>query len=265
MNTYKSMCVGIGLSTLLAGAALGQASYGPTGYSQNFNSMGTGGTAAPTGWSHFVTSFGSNSTWTTSIPAAGANSVASAPVATPATVLTAVTIPTSNNNNGYNAAASAADVTDRVLADAPTTVAGAMLQLALNNDSGQSLLAGSVLTIGFDTIRYSSVSSPNQLPGYWLFGSLDGSTWTNIETAASPNPTIVTVPNTVGVTARTVDFALASDWAAGSTMYLRWVDDNAQQTSPDQIIGLDNVSIIPAPASMMLLGIGMAASARRRR
>lgn len=38
----------------------------------------------------------------------------------------------------------------------------------------------------------------------------------------------------------------------------RWFDDNAQSGSPDQLIGLDNLSIsaTPEPATMCLLALG---------
>jgi hypothetical protein len=250
----------------LAMPALAQANFGPLGYSENFDSMGTSGTTAPTGWRHFTTSFGTNSTWTTSIHAMGANSMATMPVSTVATVLTAVTAPNANANNGFNAAVSAATSSDRILATAPTTVAGSIIQLELRNNAGGTIFAGDALTITFDTVRFRTVSSANELPGYWLFASNDtGTTWTNVTTVASPNPTITTVPNTVGVTNRTVNYTLTSNWNAGASLFFRWVDDNAVQTSPDQIIGLNNVSIVPTPGALALAGVGTLLVARRRR
>ncbi|MBY0311849.1 MAG: metallophosphoesterase [Phycisphaerales bacterium] len=233
--------LGLALSTILccAGAALGQASLGPSGYSENFDSMGTTGTAAPLGWRHFATSFGSNSTWTTSIPASGTNSMASIGVTTAASTLTATSAPTGNSNGGYNAARAAAATSDRVIATAPTTVAGTIIQLQLSNDTGAALPAGSVVTIAFDTVRFLAVSSANELPGHWLFVSENGTTWANV----SPNPTITTVPNTVGITTSTLSHTLAASWNTGTSIYLRWVDDNAVATSPDQIVGLNNVVI----------------------
>lgn len=225
-----------------AGTSLGQASLTPSGYTQNFDSMGTSGTTPPTGWRHFVATFGSNTTWGSSISASGSNSVATMAVTTAGTTLSATTTPSSNTANGYNAAASAGNTSDRVLATAPTSIAGAFVQLQLRNDSGADLVGGSILTVAFDTIRYTAVSSANELPGYWLFISLDGSTWTNV----TPNPTITTVPNSTGTTTTSLNYTLTGAWASASSIYLRWVDDNANQTSPDQIIGLNNVSITAA-------------------
>jgi hypothetical protein len=50
----------------------------------------------------------------------------------------------------------------------------------------------------------------------------------------------------------------------------RWVDDNAVETSPDQIIGLNNVAITPVPlpagAPMLLSALGgLGFWARRKR
>jgi hypothetical protein len=232
------------------------------GYTENFDSMGTSGTAPPAGWSVFTGNSGTlNSTWTTSIPANGANSVASMiPAPTP---LTATSAPTATNNNGYNAARLPSATSDRVLATSPTTVSGTALQLLLTNNTGASL-AG--LSLSFDTVRFTAASSANQLPGYWLFYSLDNTSWTNV---AALNPTIGTVPNTVGITNTGGSFNFSAPVANGADVRLRWVDDNATQTSPDQIIGLNNVSIsaVPEPdmLAMMLGGLALITFIGRRK
>lgn len=224
--------------------------------------MGSAGTAAPTGWRHFVTSFGNNNTWTTSIAASGSSGVSAMSVTTAGTTLVAASTPSTNSNTGFNAGVGGS-ATNRALGTAPTTVAGAMIQLDLDNGFGSTMQAGSSLNISFDTIRFTSASSANQLPGYWLFYSLNGgTTWTNIGT----NPTLTEVPNSVGTSSSSFSLTLGADWQAGATMYLRWVDDNAVQTSPDQIIGLDNVVITPAPGAIALLGLaaGLVGRGRRR-
>lgn len=206
-------------------------------YTQNFDSMGTAGTTPPGTWTVWNGVGGSgNSTWTTSIAASGVASMISV------SPITAITTPSANNNNGYNAADLAANTANRVLASAPTTNAGMAFQLLLTNGTTAPIDA---LKISFDTLRYTAASSVNELPGYWLFYSLDnGTTWVN---ASTLNPTITIVPNSVGtsVTALTT-IPLDGNWNAGSPLLLRWVDDNAVATSPDQIIGLDNVNIVRA-------------------
>ncbi|WP_422015193.1 PEP-CTERM sorting domain-containing protein [Roseateles sp.] len=245
----------------LAFTAVHAADLAVGGYQQNFDAMGTSGTTPPAGWSVLTGNAGTtNATWTNTIPGNGANSVASM-VATSGS-LTVTTAPSGTNNNGFNAALSAAATADRVLATSPTTVTGTALQLSLTNTTGASF---SALTIGFDTVRFTSVTTDNELPGYWLFYSLDGSNWTNL---SDLNPTISTVPNTVGVTTLAPTLVtLSTPVADGQTLYLRWVDDNARQTSPDQILGLDNVSIsaVPEPTPAGLLALGLAAGALLRR
>jgi len=229
------------------------------GYAQNFDSLGSSGTTPPAGWSMLIGPTGtSNTTWATTISDSGV----AAMVAT-AGALTAVTGPSANNNNGYNAAL-AGQTTDRLLATAPTTVSGAAIQLSLTNTTGASF---SQLLVSYDTQRFTTATTANQLPGYWLFYSLDGISWTNV---AALNPTLVEVPNSVGVSAvRNSLVTLAAPVAVNHAVLLRWVDDNAQQTSPDQIIGLNNVSVsaVPEPAAglLMLAGLGLLPFASRRR
>lgn len=264
MNTKLKLIAGLlMIAGSVAAQAAGTASLTASGYSENFNSMGTSGTATPTGWSVYTGPSGTtNTTWTasTGIPVSGV----AAQIATTG-ALTASSAPTATNNNGYNAAISSSNTADRVLATSPTTVSGAGLQLTLTNNTGASF---SQLSLSYDTVRFTAVSTANELPGYELFYSLNGTSWTNI---AALNPTISSVPNTVGVTSvSNATVTLSAAVSNGSTFYLRWVDDNAQQTSPDQIIGLNNVVVaaVPEPESyaLMLAGLGlMGFIARRRR
>lgn len=211
-------------------------------YTEDFNSMGASGTTPPSGWSLLNGAFGGNSTWTTSVPATGANSVSTTFSATAG--LTAVTTPSGTKNDGFNTAAASGTPSNRMIATSPTGGVGSAIQLSLTNNTGSPVYA---VQVNYLIQRFAAVSTANELPGYWLFYSLDnGTTWTNV---SALNPVIsgsngVVVPNSVGVTtvpATTV--ALAAKWQPGATLLFRWVDDNAVATSPDQIIGLDNVTI----------------------
>jgi hypothetical protein len=220
---------------------------GSANFIEDFNSMGAAGTTPPANWSIKNANSGtSNSTWSSSIPANGANSVAAMVNATGA--LTATTTPAATNNNGFNAAA-AGDTANRMLVTSPTSVAGAAIQLQLTNTSPGYI---NRLKIGYDIYRVNASASVNELPGFWLFYSLDnGISWTNV---AALNPTVsgpngVVVPNTIGVTnVPATPVKLAGPWNPGAPLLLRWVDDNGVPTSPDQMYGLDNVSIVtPQP------------------
>lgn len=258
----RSIIVPVTLATSLLAASASAGVFSTVGFSENFDSMGTTGTSAPAGFRHFTGPAGSNNaTWTASIPASGANSVASIPVNTASTVLVPSNNPSTTQNNGFNAARSTSNTANRVLATSPTTVAGSFIQLELQNSTGITMAAGTTMSVSFDTVRFNSVSSANQLPGYWLFLSTNGSDWTNL----GPNPTNSSVPNTVGVSSSTINFNLPNNWLNSQSIFFRWVDDNATQTSPDQIIGLDNVSIIPTPSAAALLSLGLLSASRRRR
>lgn len=212
---------------------------------ETFDTMGTAGTTPPNGWSmkyYGTANVGTNSTWTDSIPIPGTGTISVASQVATTAALTVNNAPTATNINSYNA--QGASTSDRVIATSPTTGAGVSIQVQLRNSSGNAVNA---INIGYDIRRYLAVATANELPGYWLFYSLDnGTTWVN---ASALNPTVagptgVIVPNTVGVTtvpSSTVN--LATTWANGADLLLRWVDDNAVATSPDQIVGLDNVSI----------------------
>ncbi len=248
----------IALAGFLLGTAVqAQVSFPSSGYSQNFNSLGTTSTAKPTGWTVWNGPGTSNTLWTNATgiiggPTSTTNSIGLMTLNSSA--LTASNTPTANANNAYNAGAPG-DNTNRLLASAPTSIGGAAFQLSLTNNTGGALGG---IQISYDIRRFTAPTTVNELPGYWLFYSTDsGANWVNV---AALNPTVsgssgILVPNTAGVTnvpTTTINFGSAV--ATGGELRLRWVDDNAEQGSPDQIVGLDNVviSTTQAPPTVSL-------------
>ena len=262
------------------------------GYTQNFDSLGTSGTALPTDWTAWSITAGANghSEWTTSI---NATEVGGGTAQTTLSALLDSAITTSTKSAGAFNLAHAATSTDRTLATSPTGNDGVALQLTLTNNTGDAINA---LQISYDidkfydgTLQSSTTSGlplGEELPGYQLFFSINGGGWTNVSalnpvnTANGSNPVVaVGIPAASGKTG-SVDYAVTSitnsvfnlgtSWAAGQTLSLRWVDDNAVNVSPDQVIGLNNVSILAAPVpepeslALMLSGLLIVGGMARR-
>jgi len=230
-------------------------------YTENFDEMGTNGTTAPSGWGTMYMT-GSHDTFSYWTPDGGY--VTNYPSMTPPagstlSPLTNVVTPgaatTQKSSGAYNFATTASD-TDRALGTSPTGIAGTILQLTLANQAGNNL---SGINISYDIRRFTTTTDNNddydsglwdgveEFPGYWLFYSLDnGNTWQNVSSLnpALAGPSGVIVPNSVGVThvpATEVDFS--TNWNTGNNLLLAWFDDNGQSPSPDQLLGLDNVTI----------------------
>jgi len=157
--------------------------------------------------------------------------------------------------------------------------------LVLTNNTGATINS---LNLSYDIVKFydgqlqSSTTSGlplgEELPGYQLFYSVNGGAYVNVS-ALNPvtvadgiHPVIpIGTPGayTSGTTTGPVDYSvtsitnapvsLATAWATGQNLTLRWVDDNAVNISPDQVIGLDNVNIstVPIPAAIWLLGSGL--------
>ncbi len=281
-HTQTRVLLSLGFALVLVATAPA-ATLSPSGYSENFDSMGAAGTTPPSGWGVFSIA-GTSSTWTNttgsnSTPAVGAipNGTAVAG-GTASAGLTANNSPTANNVNGYNATGASGAPADRGIATAPTGNSGNTIQLLLTNGTGSGLTS---LQISYDMRRYQaggdSTRTPppgipegsEELPGYWLFFSLDnGVNFTAVNSlipvGAGPSSNPI-VPNTLGVTSvSNALVTLGGTWNDGANLLLRWVDDNAIDPSPDEIIGLDNVVVLPEPSSLLLLA-GLCLLARRTR
>jgi hypothetical protein len=242
--------------------------------------MGAAGTAPPSGWQVYSIAGASNtwinSTGSNSTPATGA--IPNGPAAGGGTASAGLVVadnPTANQVNGYNATGATGAAADRGIATAPTGIAGSAIELLLTNGTANPL---SSLTVSYDIRRYqvgadNATRTPgagipegsDELPGYWLLYSLDnGTTYTAVNSlipvGAGPSTNPI-VPNTVGVTnVPATSFALSGPWNPGSNLLLRWVDDNAIDPSPDEIIGIDNVNVIPEPTTVLLTAIAFLAA-----
>jgi hypothetical protein len=252
--------------------------------------MGPTGTTPPPGWQVYqIAGDSGNGTgtpaWTNLTgannippnPAAGTGGIPNGSVVaggTPSTGLVVNDNPTANQVQGYNTIGSSGAANDRAIGTAPTGIAGSVIELQLTNNSG-SAQAG--LTVAYDIRRVTMAAdaggrSPpagipegsEELPGYWLFYSLDnGANYTAVRdlipVGEGPSSQPV-VPNSVGVTTvPPTAFTFTAPWAAGSNLFLRWVDDNAIDPSPDQIYAFDNVSVAPVPEPSSLLGVSIVA------
>jgi len=210
-------------------------------YLQNFDAMGTG-SAIPAGWSHIGKLGGTASSWTTSIPASGSPSAASSGTVNNSLIVATNTFTGTSNTRAFNY--SDANSSDRALGTSPTSGAGNILQLILNNNTG---IAVSTLQLGYSIRRFANATSAETIPGYRLFVSVNGgSSWTSV---AALNPTISTLPNTVGTSNFNLVLALPAPVQVAGQVRFRWVDDNSASSTVDQRIGLDNVSITLSPTT----------------
>jgi hypothetical protein len=272
---------------MLGTAHAQSASLTGSGYTQNFGSLGTGTSlaTATAGWSYWTdgSASGGEHAWGNGgvVPASGTYSVAAMTQvnqsSTPMTVESG--LPSGTSAGGFNVAFSAvqsgAPAGARVIATSPTEDAGVAWQLTLTNNTGAALKN---VDLGYDIVELAAgtdggTARAEAAPGYQLFYSTNGSTWTNVA-ALNPQPTNASgplVPNSVGVTAVGLyDLTFASAVAQGGTFELRWVDPNDTDDSPDEIIGLTNVTVspVPLPSSAWLLAgglLGLSSVSRRRR
>ena len=194
---------------------------GPSGvYTENFDSMGTASTAPPSGWQvytitggsgyldkHYRFQFGSGG-WRHSRWHRRGRLEQPAPASSRTIIRPGIRIMATTQR------ARAAATSDRGIATAPTGVSGGIIELHLTNGT-LSPISG--LTVSYDMLRYQVGADDagrnppagipqgsEELPGYWLFYSLDnGTTYTAVNSlipvGAGPSSQPI-VPNTVGLT-----------------------------------------------------------------
>lgn len=145
-----------------------------------------------------------------------------------------------------------------------------------NNGAGLSLIMGtfsnntggtvSSLGIEFDYARTATGAATESVGGLRLYYSLTGlaGSWNLISALGD---TTATIANPAHPSA-TVNFS--TNWAAGSNLYLLWVDDNAN--GQDHGYAIDNLSLsavagspVPEPSVALLGALGSLALLRRRR
>ncbi|CAN5732108.1 hypothetical protein BH11PLA1_BH11PLA1_06140 [soil metagenome] len=272
MSTFSlqaARVAGIVGSLACAGAASAQLA---APYTQNFNSLGTTGTslsgAGISEWSVYRLAGGAGTfTAATGIPAASVgggtlvddtSTVQSAQA--PLGIFYNPSFPAFTRFGGVNAGLSAnANETNRSLGTSPTGVAAHALQLTLTNDTALPLPAialsytMTVLTVGLD-----------EQPGYRFFYSTGGvnGTWNSVAAldAVSSESDVAFTSYT-----RASVFTLDNALAPGAQVLFRWVDDNGVAGSPDQMISIDNVVVVPAPGALGVLALGAVGARLRRR
>lgn len=239
------------LATLSAQAGVSLTSAATT-YTQNFDSLPASGSvtfvndATLQGWSLFRSA---------------------------GTALTVTAGTGSSNTGGFYSFGSDAD---RALGSLASGSTGAMsYALALTNDTGLAL-TGFTLSYDGEQWRNGGNTAVQSLTVQYGFGSSYGSvSWLTAGAGFDFNSVVNTATagavdgNGVGRVAG-LGGTVATDWAVGDTLWIRWTDiDNA---GADHGLAIDNVSLsvsaVPEPSTYAMLLAGVAAvgfMARRRR
>ncbi|MDD5110053.1 MAG: Ig-like domain-containing protein [Patescibacteria group bacterium] len=214
-------------------------SYSGSALTENFDSMGSAGTAAPTGWSagYFNPSIQQG--------IAGGNNA----------TIVASTLTVSNGSNDPSAVAFRANfgttgASDRALGSFPrTTPAGdQFIQVAVKNDTLNPITS---FTLQYTGEEWRNTTAPVQSLTMWYSNTSETSGFVSMGsnfTFSSPNNTggnVAIDGNASGnYTVISNTYTPSSPIAAGSTFYLRWYDINDNALA-DDFFAIDDVTITP--------------------
>lgn len=227
-------------------------------YTQNFDAIGTSGTAMPAGFRTMSTGSG-NSFYTAAAPISTAGIAAATVSGTQTlTVWDSGSAVASSSTKLFNAG-SVGNINDRALGSDVTSVAAMVIELSLTNTIGSNLL-GVVFNYDVKCLTNGNVGTEaSELSGYAFFYSTSGGTtaaeWTRVDALSLGNYTQGTMSNSGNVTV-----TFPTPITNGGIMYFRWADDNNVANSPDQMLAIDNLVIgistntyVPPPASPAVL------------
>jgi hypothetical protein len=213
-------------------------------YNQDFDSMGTTGSVLPTGWSvWYIAGGGSSAVIPSSADMATANNGVPS-----LNVWNQTDTPDAWSQQAANMGATASDP-NRLLGTSATATRGTILQLSLNNYTASAITTARVT---YD-MKNMTAATADELPGY-SFYYLDGSTWTHLGSLDLASDGTASAL-----------FNYTTPVAVGGNMEFRWFDDNAASFSPDTMIAIDNVTVVPEPTVLSLLAVGALALIARRR
>lgn len=249
-----------------AQAAVSVASTGGT-YTQSFDSLANSGTNAVTwlndstlnGWSLFNKNLAAITTYTADNGGSNGGSFRSYGV-------------TSNSDRALGGSASGGAYFG---SPATGTVAG-WIAVALNNDTGADL-AGFKIAFDGEQWRNGGNTAAQTMVMEYAFGA----TFATATGWTAPGGSFNFSSPVVGATAAAIDGnsaglvagrggEITTTWAAGSTLWVRWVENN--DAGNDHGLAIDNVSIqavsaVPEPTTyaMLLAGLGCVCFIARRR
>ncbi len=245
----------------LSAAALGQVSISAPGqiYSQNFDTLASTGTTSLTwannstlqGWSLFNSA---NAAITTYTPGNGS----------------------SNTGAFYSFGSSGSS--ERALGGVGSNNLSGWIALALSNTSGAALNGFSLSFDGEQWRNGGNATAQSMALEYGFGSSFTGVTWTAPGSDFDWTSPVATTSaaavdgNTAGLVANRGGSISSATWAAGETLWIRWVETN--NTGNDHGLAIDNVSVtagtaIPEPSTYAMifggLTLGLVALRRYRR